>query len=150
MFLQSEYFNKEAASEDTTGYKIVPKGYCTYRSMSDTGIFNFNQQNIAEIGIVSPAYPVFYSSSYDDAFIILYLNNSKKIKKQILELKTGGTRFALSFKTLCTLQIPKISLSKQSEIMQIIQVVDKKLQNEMSVHQKYLKQKQYLLNNMFI
>jgi type I restriction enzyme S subunit len=49
--LQSEYFNKEAASNDTTGYKIIPKGYCTYRSMSDTGKFTFNVQKLIEIGI---------------------------------------------------------------------------------------------------
>lgn len=41
MYLQSEYFNKEASSDNTIGYKIIPRGYCTYRSMSDTGLFTF-------------------------------------------------------------------------------------------------------------
>lgn len=41
IYLQSEYFNKQAASNDTTGYKIIPRGYITYRSMSDTGEFHF-------------------------------------------------------------------------------------------------------------
>lgn len=54
--LQNDYFNKQAASETTIGYKIVPFGYFTYRSMSDTGEFRFNLQNIIEKGIVSPAY----------------------------------------------------------------------------------------------
>ena len=46
--LQNDYFNKQAASETTIGYKIVPFGYFTYRSMSDTGEFRFNFQNIIE------------------------------------------------------------------------------------------------------
>ena len=73
MYLQTEYFNKEAASDNTTGYKIIPRGYCTYRSMSDTGLFTFNIQNLVEKGIVSPAYPVFSANNYSNEFIILYL-----------------------------------------------------------------------------
>ena len=88
MYLQSEYFNKEASSDNTIGYKIIPRGYCTYRSMSDTGLFTFNMQELVEKGIVSPAYPVFSANDdYINEFIILYLNNSSYIKKQILELK---------------------------------------------------------------
>ena len=54
-----EYFNKQTASENNIGYKIIPKGYFTYRSMSDTGNFTFNIQERINFGIVSPAYPVF-------------------------------------------------------------------------------------------
>ena len=51
MYLQSDYFNIETSSDNTIGYKIVPRGYCTYRSMSDTGLFTFNiviKQNILQ------------------------------------------------------------------------------------------------------
>ena len=73
MYLQSDYFNKETSSDNTIGYKIVPRGYCTYRSMSDTGLFTFNIQNLVEKGIVSPAYPVFSSNDdYINEFIILH------------------------------------------------------------------------------
>lgn len=83
MYLQSEYFNKEASSDNTIGYKIIPRGYCTYRSMSDTGLFTFNMQELVEKGIVSPAYPVFSANDdYINEFIILYLNNSSYIKNK--------------------------------------------------------------------
>lgn len=52
MYLQSEYFNKEASSDNTIGYKIIPRGYCTYRSMSDTGLFTFNMQELVEKGML--------------------------------------------------------------------------------------------------
>ncbi len=150
LFFQTEYFNKDASSSDTTGYRIIPKGYCTYRSMSDTGHFTFNQQNIIDIGIISPAYPVFYSKKYMNEFIILYLNNSQDIKKQILELKTGGTRFALSFKTLISFKIPKVDTLTQKKTLKIINSISEKIDNENNIYNYLIKEKSYLLNNMFI
>ncbi|MFR4449044.1 MAG: restriction endonuclease subunit S [Holdemanella porci] len=150
MYLQSEYFNKEAASDNTTGYKIIPRGYCTYRSMSDTGLFTFNIQNLVEKGIVSPAYPVFSANNYSNEFIILYLNNASYIKKQILELKSGGTRFALPFSTLGTLKIPKLEKEKQLSFIKTITAFERKIKNEEKILNDLHKQKNYLLNNMFI
>lgn len=148
MYLQTEYFNKEAASDNTTGYKIIPRGYCTYRSMSDTGLFTFNIQNLVEKGIVSPAYPVFSANNYSNEFIILYLNNASYIKKQILELKSGGTRFALPFSTLCTLKIPKLEKEKQLSFIKTITAFERKIKNEEKILNDLHKQKNYLLNNM--
>ena len=150
MYLQTEYFNKEAASDNTTGYKIIPRGYCTYRSMSDTGLFTFNIQNLVEKGIVSPAYPVFSANNYSNEFIILYLNNASYIKKQILELKSGGTRFALPFSTLGTLKIPKLEKEKQLSFIKTITAFERKIKNEEKILNDLHKQKNYLLNNMFI
>lgn len=151
MYLQSEYFNKEASSDNTIGYKIVPRGYCTYRSMSDTGLFTFNMQELVEKGIVSPAYPVFSANDdYINEFIILYLNNSSYIKKQILELKSGGTRFALSFSTLCTLKIPKLDKEKQLSLIKTKTAFERKIENEEMILKALHQQKNFLLNNMFI
>lgn len=151
MYLQSDYFNKETSSDNTIGYKIVPRGYCTYRSMSDTGLFTFNIQNLVEKGIVSPAYPVFSSNDdYINEFIILYLNNSSYIKKQILELKSGGTRFALPFSTLCTLKIPKLEKEKQLSLIKTITAFERKIENEEIILNALHQQKNFLLNNMFI
>lgn len=151
MYLQSDYFNKETSSDNTIGYKIVPRGYCTYRSMSDTGLFTFNIQKLVEKGIVSPAYPVFSSNGdYINEFIILYLNNSSYIKKQILELKSGGTRFALPFSTLCTLKIPKLEKEKQLSLIKTITGFERKIENEEIILNALHQQKNFLLNNMFI
>lgn len=151
MYLQSEYFNKEASNDNTIGYKIIPRGYCTYRSMSDTGLFTFNMQELVEKGIVSPAYPVFSANDdYINEFIILYLNNSSYIKKQILELKSGGTRFALPFSTLCTLKIPKLDKEKQLSLIKTITAFERKIENEEMILKALHQQKNFLLNNMFI
>ena len=59
LFLQDKYFNKQVASKDNTGYKVIRRGEFTYRAMSDTGEFYPNMLECADIGVVSPAYPVF-------------------------------------------------------------------------------------------
>ena len=80
IFLQTEYFNKDTASENTMGYKIISRNYCTYRAMSDSGRFTFNIQTIVDYGIISPAYPVFTCNNLmHNDYLIEYLNFSKKI-----------------------------------------------------------------------
>ena len=150
IFVQSEYFNKQTASEETIGYKKVPYGYCTYRSMSDTGEFRFNLQKNVNIGIVSPAYPVFTSKIYNMDFVSFYLNKSDYFRKQILEAKEGGTRFALSYSKLSRLTIPNITKIKQQQIVKTYYTFLHKLELEQSYLDKLKEQKNYLLSKMFI
>lgn len=150
IFIQSEYFNKQTASEETIGYKKIPYGYCTYRSMSDTGEFRFNIQKEVEIGIVSPAYPVFTSKEYDIDYISFYLNNSICFKKQIIEAKEGGTRFALSYSKLIKLFIPDINRAHQETAVRIYRSFRQKINIELQFLEKLKEQKKYLLSKMFI
>ena len=151
IYLQEEYFNKQAASATTEGYKIVPYGFATYRSMSDTGEFRFNLQTIVENGIVSPAYPVFTCiENCRLDFILFCLNYYDDIKKQLFSMKQGGTRLALHFNSLCKLYIPRINKEKQSKIMAIVNSYDAKIVAEKQILEKLKEQKKFLLSNMFI
>ncbi|MDY5669633.1 MAG: restriction endonuclease subunit S [Bacilli bacterium] len=150
IYRQSEYFNKEAASSDTTGYKIIPFGYYTYRSMSDTGEFHFNQQMLIDKGIVSPAYPVFTIIEKHSKYVLLSLNNSPIVKKQILADKSGGTRFALPLSRLRKIQIPWADDKDISCFEELTSKIDTKLTLEKLIASKLLEQKNYLLANLFI
>ena len=126
--LQSDYFTKDVSSKDNTGYKIVPKGYFTYRSMSDTGSFTFNIQNIVDIGIVSPAYPVFKTlDSIVSEYLSFYLNKSNKIINDLLGLKEGGTRYALSFSKFSRLEVILPSFQEQTKIANFLSAIDDKI-----------------------
>ena len=104
IFLQKDYFNNEVTTRSNVGYKIVPKGYITYISMSDTDIFHFNVQDLIDKGIVSPAYPVFETIRGNVAnFLTTYMNENGGFKRQIAINKEGGTRYALSGKKLASL-----------------------------------------------
>ena len=74
----------------------------------------------------------------------------ESLDKQILELKSGGTRFALPFSTLCTLKIPKLEKEKQLSFIKTITAFERKIKNEEKILNDLHKQKNYLLNNMFI
>ena len=150
IYVQSDYFNKQAASEETIGYKKVPYGYCTYRSMSDTGEFRFNLQKIIDMGIVSPAYPVFTSKCCNIDFIVFYLNNSSYFKRQLLEAKEGGTRFALSYSKLINLVIPQIPIVTQDQTVAMYYTFLRKVELEKRILENLKEQKKYLLSKMFI
>ena len=123
--LQSKYFKKQIASQNTKGYKIIPNGYITYRSMSDTGDFTFNIQHEVNKGLISPAYPVFnVLDNINNNYLILFMNNTAYFKKQILYLKEGGTRYALGFAKLQKLIIQLPCLEEQTKIANFLSNVD--------------------------
>ena len=117
--------------------------------MSDTGFFTFNKQTIIDNGIISPAYPVFTSKINND-FLIEYLNNSSYFKSSLLEMKEGGTRFALSYSKLLKLKIVDIPIRELDNYINIINAYKKIIINEEKILSLLEKQKQYLLNKMFI
>ena len=148
--LQNDYFNKQTASTNNIGYKIVPKDYFTYRSMSDTGEFTINIQQILEKGIVSPAYPVFNTDSENKLFIYYSLNYNEFIKEQILTLKEGGTRYALSYKKLEKLSILLPILEEQQKIADFLSSIDSKIESIGKELEGLKEFKKGLLQQMFV
>lgn len=126
IYLQDDYFKKQVASEDTTGYKIVPKGYVTFRSMSDDGKFVFNQQLILENALISPAYGVFKFSNINADFG-MYLLNSHQMHKQINALSQGGTRVALKTSSFCDVIMRIPTLEEQKEIAKVLSSADQEI-----------------------
>ena len=150
IFLQSDYFDNDSVAIDVTKYKIIPRNYFTYRSMSDTGIFKFNIQNLYERALVSSAYPVFkVKSEINSDYFKYYLNYSNMMKKQLYINKEGGTRYALSISKFKKMNIILPSSKVQTKISNVINSLNKKYEiNNKKLH--YLKQfKKGLLQKMF-
>lgn len=152
IFFQDEYFNKQAASSNNIGYKIVPRGYITYRSMSDTGEFHFNIQNIIDNGIVSPAYPVFNikNNIVDKNFLVNYLNENRNFKNKILSAKEGGTRYALSLSKLKELNISLPDYDQQVRYSKVLNICNLKIKLENNYLENLIKFKKILMKNMFV
>ena len=146
--IQNEYFNKQAASVNNIGYKIIPKNYITYRSMSDTGKFHFNVQNKVDIGIVSPAYPVFKIKNINSNYFLNYINESRSFKIQIISIKEGGTRFALNFNKFKNLKIKIID--NVEAYGNLIGCVNRYIIIENNRLTNLNKFKKFLLQNMFV
>jgi type I restriction enzyme S subunit len=149
--LQSEYFNKQVASSDSSNYKIVRKGMFSYRSMSDTGSFTFNIQNVIEIGIVSPAYPVFKVNENQSAFYLyLTLNNSSHFKSQLLAMMEGGTRLALGFSKFKKMIVHLPSFEEQQKIATYLSSIDTKIEAVNTQITQTQTFKKGLLQQMFV
>ena len=123
IYSQEEYFDKQVASKDNTGYKILRKGQFTYRSMSDNGTFTINRLENKEIGIVSPAYPVFEVTSINGDYL-KYFFSSELFRKAIHTLSQGSTRTALKYKDLSDIELLLPPIEQQEKIVNILNRVD--------------------------
>lgn len=150
VYLQKDFFKKDHSSEDTTGYKKIPYGYCVYRSMSDTGRFYFNIQNRVPMGIVSPAYPVFRVREEAASYLTLFLNCDPKVINDLYKQKAGGTRFALPLSRIKRVAIPWPDEHFRKRVCDLFLAIERRLENESNLLRSFLLQKQFLLANMFI
>ncbi len=139
LFLQSDYFNKQVASKDSTGYKVIKRGQFTYRAMSDTGEFFPNELECADIGIVSPAYPVFEISKPEiiKSHYLKYYFKSDYFQHQIAGFAQGSTRTSVKFGKLKTVYIDLPSVVKQEEVIRALDIAG-----------ELISKKQELLNKM--
>lgn len=151
IFLQDDYYGKQIASEDNTGYNIVPYGYFTYRHMSDDLVFRFNINTIVEYGIVSTLYPVFTTTDkIDDKFLYYYLNESDRFRKYCFLQKQGGSRTYMYYNKLERHVILLPSLPEQKKIADCLSSLDdviNQIQAELSAWKEF---KKGLLQQMFV
>ncbi|HBC3928297.1 TPA: restriction endonuclease subunit S [Vibrio parahaemolyticus] len=131
IYFQSDYYNdRDVASEDTTGYNVVPRGYFTYRHMSDDLVFKFNRNTICDKGIVSTLYPVFAAKEEAVVPYLLQaiLNEGSAFKRFSLSQKQGGSRTYMYLSKLNELKIQIPSLTEQQKITSALTAADKEIE----------------------
>ncbi len=151
IFFQKDYYSGgEVASKDNTGYNIVPRGYFTYRHMSDDLIFRINKNTIVDFGIVSTLYPVFTTKNINEEFLLFILNNGSEFKKYALIQKQGGSRTYMYFSKLQKLQLNLPPLSEQQKITNYLSAIDTKI-SQVDARLGHAKSfKKGLLQQMFV
>lgn len=150
LFFQKDYYKGQVASENNTGYNVVPRGYFTYRHMSDDLVFKFNINHLCDKGIVSTLYPVFTTQNILDEFLMLTLNEGDEFKRFALLQKQGGSRTYMYLSKLMNLEVSSPSLKEQAKICKFLSSLDKKIDavNEQIEHTKLFKKG--LLQQMFV
>ncbi len=152
IFLQTEYFaGNQIASDDNTGYNIVPYGYFTYRHMSDDEIFHFNINDIVENGIVSTLYPVFTTDeNLDSRYLQYQLNYGHEFAKFAILQKQGGSRTYMYLNKLKQLYL---TMPKSVEEQKAISAFFMNLDHLITLHQRKCdetkKLKKFMLQKMF-
>ncbi len=115
------YFKKQVFSNDTSNYKVVPRGCFGYPSNHiEEG--SIGHQDICQVGIVSPIYTVFDTgSALDDGYLYKLLKTEHY--RQIFSAATNASvdrRGSLRWKEFSKIRIPLPSLDEQKRISDAI------------------------------
>lgn len=120
---QEEYFaDRQVTTNDNVGYFVLPFGYFTYRSRSDTDVFVFNRNNLINKGIISYYYPVFAPKSCDSNFLLKRLNYG--IKKQLSMAAEGTGQKVLAHSKFKDMLVDVPDEKEQIKIGTIFEYVD--------------------------
>ena len=131
--LQEEYFaNRQVTTEKNIGYFILPRGYFTFRSRTDNGIFAFNRNDIVDYGIISYFYPVFSIKNGDSNFFLQFLNYS--IRRDVNLAAEGTGQRVLSLKKFKGIKIVVPTIDEQQKIGECFYNLD----NLITLHQRKL------------
>lgn len=140
---QEEYFaDRQVTTNDNVGYFVLPFGYFTYRSRSDTDVFVFNRNDIIDKGIISYYYPVFASKECDSNFLLRRLNYG--IKKQLSMAAEGTGQKVLAHSKFKDMIVDVPDEEEQIKIGTVFEYID----NLIAQHQSKLEKLQFLKASM--
>ncbi|WP_042149526.1 MULTISPECIES: restriction endonuclease subunit S [unclassified Pseudoalteromonas] len=117
-----KYFNKKVFSDDTSGYRIIPKGCFGFPSNHiEEG--SIGLQKLYEFGIVSPIYVVFKTNDkiIDNDFLFALLKTEHY--RQIFSASTNASvdrRGSLRWKDFSAIHIPLPPIDEQRRISSVL------------------------------
>ena len=152
LFLQTDYFNKEAASSNNIGYKIVHKGDIII-SPQNLWMGNITYNDKFDNGLVSPSYRIYKVKEEYNAFYISRIMMSYRalsLYKNISEQGASIVRRNLNVDAFNELCFPIPNIKKQDEVGLFLSKLHQELKCETWILMQLKKQKNYLLNKMFI
>ena len=152
IFSQRDYFSKDIASENNTGYKILRRGDIVL-SPQNLWMGNINHNDKFDIGIVSPSYKIFTISEEFDCHYIAFLLKTRKALYGYMSVSEQGAsvvRRNLNLEAFYELTYKIPHIAEQRRIGQILSKLKDKIESEQTYLEMLRAQKQYLLSNLFI
>ena len=152
IYSQREYFNKDIASSDNTGYKVIHKSDIVL-SPQNLWMGNINFNDKFDIGIVSPSYKVFsIRPEFDSRYVAFLLKTKRALWNYMLVSEQGASvvRRNLNIESFWGISFKIPSMDTQKRIGQGIRCIELKIEREMEYLAGLQKQKTFLLNNLFV
>ena len=152
IFSQKEYFNKDIASEDNKGYKVVRRGNVVL-SPQNLWMGNINYNNRFDVGIVSPSYKIYsIKKGFNPTFIAALLKTKKALYEYMLASEQGASivRRNLNIEAFMAIKFRIPDARQQDSLSLAITAINAKLNNEQCYLEQLTMQKSCLLKNMFI
>lgn len=142
---QSEHFNKQIASENNIGYKVLKRGNLVFSTMN-LWMGSLDVLSICDVGIVSPAYKVFKinQSIVTTAFIKAYMKSEKMIwlYKSNSEQGASIVRRNLDLKALLCSEVYLPNMQEQVALSEIFSAADREIELlQQDIEQEKLKKK---------
>ena len=145
---QEDYFaDRQVTTNDNIGYYVLPYGYFTYRSRSDTDVFIFNRNNIIDKGIISYYYPVFLPKDCDSNFLLRRLNHG--IKKQLSMAAEGTGQKVLAHNKFKNMIVDVPEIEEQQKIGLYFESLDHLITLHQRKYDKLQVLKKAMLEKMF-
>ena len=152
IYSQRDYFNKDIASADNTGYKVIRRGDIVL-SPQNLWMGNINYNDKFDIGIVSPSYKVFsIKPMFDSQYVASLLKSKKALWEYSLVSEQGASivRRNLSMDGFMEIAFFIPNKEEQKMIGDTISTVNHRIELENSFLNGINRQKHYLLNQLFI
>ncbi len=140
-------YNVSVSDKSIESYKVVQKGDFIISLRSFQGGIEFSNYE----GICSPAYIVLRPiKEVNRNFFRLYFKTTGYIKRLTKNLEGIRDGKMISFKYFSEVTIPTPSIEEQAKITNFLFSIERKIESGRKVLAQYEKQKNYLLQNMFI
>jgi type I restriction enzyme S subunit len=153
LFKQSDYFTRDIASKDNTGYKILRKQQLVF-SPQNLWLGNINVNCDFEVGIVSPSYKVFDFNKNLTSFIyckyLLFTNRMFYEYAQASEQGASVVRRNLDMSSFKAIPIKLPSKEEQTKIANFLSSIDKNIALVAKKIEHTKTYKKGLLQQMFV
>lgn len=143
LFLQTDYFNKEAASSNNIGYKIVHEGDIII-SPQNLWMGNITYNDKFVNGLVSPSYRIYkvkeeYNAYYISRILMSY--RALSLYKNISEQGASIVRRNLNVDAFNELCFPIPNIKKQDEVSLFLSKLHQELNSEIEILRQLKNQK---------
>ena len=152
LYLQKDYFNKQAASDNNVGYKILKKNQLVL-SPQNLWMGNININSKYNIGIVSPSYKIFdINNNIDIDFFDYWIKSPKALYEYKISSEQGASivRRNLNMDLFYEIKVDIPKGKMQNKLGKIIKLLNLKIQYNENLLQKLQELKKGLMQNMFV
>ena len=131
MVFQSSHFNKQIASENNVGYKVVRRGNLAFSTMN-LWMGSLDTLRICDTGIVSPAYKVFEFNQ--SLMVVNFAENYMKSAEMIWLYKANSEQGAsivrrnLDLQALLNSEVALPDISEQTAIAEVLSAADREIE----------------------
>ena len=154
LLAQSEYFDKQVASENNVGYKVIRRGNVVL-SPQNLWLGNINYNDNFEVGIVSPSYKIFrINDGFDKTLVSTIMKLPIMLHKYVLSSEQGASvvRRNLNMDLFYQITVSLPDLKTQQKLGNVIATINNQIllyQAELDTIKKQRKAlQQYLLNGI--